>query len=248
MNRPRLLVGGLGLVLVVGALAFAGTGLPAFGHYDHALGALLARDTVPQRSATNAVVVTTFDYRAFDTLGEEFILFIAVIGVVVLLRGLREEEDGDAGAPVDLAARRSSESLRWLGRILVGPMLVLGAYVVTHGHLTPGGGFQGGLILAAGIALLYLGGRFAFLLRLRGGATTLEVLDGAGAAGFALIGFGGLFGAGAFFANWLPSGSSGLLTGGVIPLANISVGIEVTGAILMVLSELFDRRLLPGRE
>ena len=91
---------------------------------------------------TNSVVAVAFDYRGFDTLGEEFILFISVVGVVVLLRRVRDEQPEQEG---DLPAeqRRSSESERWAGAALLGPVIVLAAYVVTHGQLTPGGGFQG---------------------------------------------------------------------------------------------------------
>ena len=60
-----------------------------------------------------------------------------------------------------------------------------------------------------------------------------------GRLAFVLIGLGGLIATGVFFENFLPKGTpASLLSGGMIPLANISVGIEVAGALLMVLSEL----------
>ena len=95
------------------------------------------------------------------------------------------------------------------------------------------------------VAFIFLGGEWAVLMRLRRSSSLLELLESAGAAGFALIGYGGLIGLGVFFANFLPNGSSGsLLSGGIIPLANIAVGVEVAGATLMVLSELLDQRML----
>lgn len=242
-----MIIGGLGLILVVAGLAWAGTGLHAFGKGQSRYGNKVAHSSVPQRGATNSVVVTAFDYRAFDTLGEEFILFISAVGVMVLLRAVR----GDAGPRrrmVEADQRRSSTSSRWLGAALVGPLIVLSAYVVIHGQLTPGGGFQGGVILTAAVAFVGLGGEYLLLLRLRRSATLPELADAAGAAGFAVIGFAGLVGTGVFFANFLPKGSQGsLLSGGMIPLANISVGIEVAGAVLMVLSELLDQRLMGER-
>ena len=243
MNRGRRVIAAVGLALLLGGLAWTVTGLPAFGHYDHRYGAVAARSAVPLRSTVNAVNVTAFDYRGFDTLAEEFILFISVVGVVVLLRSLREEEDQPAEQD-EGGERRGSDLTRWLGAALVGPVAVLGAYVVTHGQLGPGGGFQGGIILAVAIALLFVGGQYLILLRLRAISTWIEVADSAGAAGFAMIGFGGLVGVGTFLYNFLPKGSSGLLTGGIIPLANLSVGIEVAGALLMVFTELVDQRLL----
>lgn len=252
MIRPRHLIGGLGIGLVVAALAWAATGLPGFGHYNHAYGRVAARDAVPTRSGTNAVVITSFDYRGFDTLGEEFILFVSVTGVVVLLRRMRNVERQESGeAEVEDLERedtRASTSERWLGAAAVGPVAVLAAYVIIHGQLTPGGGFQGGTILMGAAVFLALGGESTLLLRLRRSSTPIEVVESLGAAGFAAIAFGGLIAGGAFFFNFLPYGTAGLLTGGAIPLDNIAVGLEVAGGILMVTSELFDQRLRQGGE
>ena len=62
-----------------------------------------------------------------------------------------------------------------------------------------------------------------------------------------VVGFGGLIAAGTFFQNFIDTGTSGLFTGGIIPLANITVGLEVAGALLMVAAELLDQRLLSTR-
>lgn len=244
-----MIVGGLGLLLVVGGLVWAGTGLHAFGAGHSRYGNALAHNSVPQRSGTNSVVITAFDYRAFDTLGEEFILFISVVGVMVLLRAIRQDSEHLQQDRVGAETRRASTASRWLGAGLVGPLTVLSAYVVVHGQLTPGGGFQGGVIMMAALASIGLGGEYLLLLRLRRSATLPELADAAGAVGFVLIGLGGLVGTGVFFQNFLPKGSqASLLSGGVIPLANISVGIEVAGALLMVLSELLDQRLMAERK
>jgi multicomponent Na+:H+ antiporter subunit B len=238
-------VGGIGLVLLIGALVWAVTGLHAFGKGISRYGSYTAHHAVPQREATNSVVVVAFDYRGFDTLGEEFILFISVVGVVALLRRTRDEQEEQPEQELGPEQRRSSDATRWLGAALVGPMTILGAYVITHGQLTPGGGFPGGVILMAAIALIFLGGEWLVLVRVRRSSTWIELVESSGAAGFAIIGFGGLIGLGAFFTNFLPYGSAGsLLSGGTIPLANIAVGLEVAGATLMVVSELLDQRML----
>lgn len=246
MIGPRYLVGGLGIVLVVAALALAATGLPGFGHYSHAYGRVVAQHSQPDRSVSNAVVMTAFDYRGFDTLGEEFILFISVVGVVVLLRRMRPESEDDDAGDIEAEDVRSSTAERWLGVAAVGPVAVLAVYVIVHGQLTPGGGFQGGVILMVAALSLALGGEAALLLRLRHSSTPIEMAEAAGAAAFALIGFGGLIAGGVFFLNFIDKGSRGLLTGGVIPLDNIAVGVEVAGALLIVTSELFDQRLRRG--
>jgi multicomponent Na+:H+ antiporter subunit B len=234
----------VGLVLVVGGFAWAVTDLPAFGHYHHRYGAYLAQHSLPQRGATNSINVITFDYRGFDTLGEEFILFVAVVGVVVLLRRLRGEED-ESDEDINESQPLASESLRWLGVASAAPLAVIGAYVVTHGQLTPGGGFQGGVILMAAVTIVFVGGEFMIMLRLRARAQFLEMGEALGAAGLAVLGFGGLIASGVFFENFIPHGHRGsLFSGGFLTIANLAVGIEVAGAILMVLAELLDQRLL----
>jgi multicomponent Na+:H+ antiporter subunit B len=236
-------------IAVVGALLVWGlAGLPDFGHYAGEYGKLLAHIAVPRRSATDVVTSTTFDFRGFDTLGEEFILFAAAVGVGALLRAGREE--GDAEARIERAEEKvpaASETTRLGVAALVGPTLLFGIYVVTHGQLTPGGGFQGGVILAAAAVLFYLSGRHV-------GEDRIPVIDwfesdeGFGAAGFALIGFGGLVFAAAFLENFLPAGNKGsLLSGGTIPLSNIAVGIEVMGALLVIFSEFLEQQFLSRR-
>jgi multicomponent Na+:H+ antiporter subunit B len=240
-----MVVGAIGLVLLVGGFVWAITGLHAFGKESSQYGYYTAHHAVSERKTTNSVVAVAFDYRAFDTLGEEFILFVSVVGVVVLLRAARGEEEEQEEEEIGPEQRRASDATRWLGAALVGPITILAAYVMTHGQLTPGGGFPGGVILMAAIALVFIGGEWLILVRVRKSAGWIELLESAGAAGFAMIGFGGLIAVGAFFENFLPYGSSGsLLSGGMIPLANIAVGLEVAGATLMVLYELFDQRLL----
>ena len=127
-------------------------------------------------------------------------------------------------------------------------MTVLAAYVVTHGQLTPGGGFQGGVILMAAVAFVCAGRRVP-------APAAPAALGHAARAGRCRRGGGVRHHRlrradrrrASFFANFIPKGSQGsLLSGGMIPLANIAVGVEVAGALLMVLSELLDQRLLHG--
>lgn len=247
MNRGRAVAGAIGLILVIGGVAWGATGLHGFGGYDFRYGAIVAKDAEQNRGAVNSVVVTAFDYRGFDTLGEEFILFISVTGVAVLLRQLRDEINV-ADEELDLEQERTgSDSVRWLGGFLVAPIAVLGAEVVTHGTLTPGGGFQGGVVLMSAFFFVFLGGEYILLKRLRGSTGWVETIEAAGAAGFAMLGFGGLIASGIFFENFINKGHAGLLTGGFIPIANIAVGAEVAAALLIVSSELLYQRLLSPR-
>ena len=72
-------------------------GLPAVGHYRGPYGDVLNRVGTYERHVTDIVTAVNFDYRGFDTLGEEFILFMSVVGGMVLLRRQREEQEQESG-------------------------------------------------------------------------------------------------------------------------------------------------------
>jgi multicomponent Na+:H+ antiporter subunit B len=73
----------------------------------------------------------------------------------------------------------------------------------------------------------------------------LEAAESAGAAGYTLMGLAGLIFAGVFMKNFLPLGTAGeLLSAGMIPLNSIAVGLEVTGAFLLVWTEFLDQALI----
>lgn len=247
MNAGRKVAAAVGLLLVVGGFVWGSTGLHKFGKYDFRYGAIVAKDSVPDRSVVNSVVVTAFDYRAFDTLGEEFILFISVMSVGVLLRRLRQEHESEDHDVDPAREERGSESMRWLGTALAAPIALLALEVISHGTMTPGGGFQGGVVLMAAVAFTFLGGEYALVTRLRGSHTWIEIAESIGAAAFGLLGVGGLISTGIFFENFIEKGQAGLFTGGFIPLANIAVGAEVAAAFLLVISELVYQRLLADR-
>jgi multicomponent Na+:H+ antiporter subunit B len=235
---------GLAAVLILG---FAG--LPDFGHYHGVYGRVVIGVELAERHATDLVTALNFDIRAFDTLGEEFILFASVTAVALLLRQLREEhkkaddeQDGDKESAHRFAG--GSDALRAISPVFAALLVALGGYVVVHGTLTPGGGFQGGVVLAAGPLAVLVAGRYLAARRLAPD-WALEAMDAAGAAGYALMGVGGLVFASVYLKNFLPLGIPGhLLSGGFIPLNSIAVGIEVTGAFLLVWSEFLDQALL----
>jgi multicomponent Na+:H+ antiporter subunit B len=178
-------------------------------------------------------------------LGEEFILFASVLGVVLILREMREEQEQPHQEEADEHHfAEASEALRSLALGLIPGLIALGVYVVVHGHMTPGGGFQGGVILAAGPFAVFLAGRY-LRMKLIAPHTLVELADALGAAGYGLVGVGGLIFVGLFFKNFLPFGSPGhLLSAGQMPLASISVGFEVSGAFLVGWTEFLDQAML----
>lgn len=231
---------GLGAVLLIGM-----GGLPAFGHAHELYGALLNRTEDKLRHATDIVTGLNFDVRAFDTLGEEFILFASVTGVALLLRHLRDEKE--AGQTPGIEEHRfvgASEGQKLASLILIPLIVALGAYVVLHGQLTPGGGFQGGVVLAAGPVAILLAGRY-LSMKVVAPERLSEAADALGAAGYALIGLGGLIFAGTYLKNFLPFGAPGhLLSGGMMPLNSIAVGLEVSGAFLKTWTEFLDQTMV----
>ena len=230
---PALL--GFSAVLVWGL-----AGLPDFGNYKGPYGFLLNHVVTPERHATNVVGATVFDYRGVDTMGEEFILFAAVMGVVLLLRSSgRDEEEGEAHDRV------RSDAIRVVGTLMVGGGVLVGLWLIAFGYVTPGGGFQGGLAVAAGALMLYLAvGLKAF--RPFGNEQIVDPVDAAGAGGYAIIGIAGLVASGSFLHNLFGPGEVGTLwSSGSIALLNWASGLEVAAANLMLFSEFIDQYLVP---
>ena len=246
MSRTaRLLLFGIGAAGFGVVLVYGLAGLPAFGHYQGVYGRVLDGIGVTERHATDLVTALNFDFRAFDTLGEEFILFASVLGVVLILRQLRGERERPNQEEADehqLAG--ASEALRALALVLVPSLLTLGVYIVVHGQITPGGGFQGGVILATGPLAVFLAGRY-LRMRIVAPHTVVEIGDAVGAIGYGLVGLGGLVFVGIFFKNFLPLGIPGhLLSAGQIDVASVAVGFEVSGAFLVAWSEFLDQAIL----
>jgi multicomponent Na+:H+ antiporter subunit B len=142
---------------------------------------------------------------------------------------------------------RMSKIVRFSADVLFGAILIFGFYIILHGHLTPGGGFQGGAVVATGAALVIVAYSYEEVLHMikKAGLMLQESAGLVMFAGVALIALG--LGT-TFFFNYLAN--SGLLfgmsvpfgpnpgelnTGGVLPLMNIAVGIEVWGGLAIVI-------------
>src|SRR3954470_18179415 len=100
--------------------------LPAFGHYAGPYGFVVNGVGVTERHATDLVAAVNFDYRAFDTLGEEFILFAAVLGIVVLLRSMRgEREKPSVHASESHTFSGASDALRGFALVLIAMLVTV---------------------------------------------------------------------------------------------------------------------------
>jgi multicomponent Na+:H+ antiporter subunit B len=222
------LASGAGLTLL---LVWGTAGLRGFGRYAGPYGDIVSHLARPQRQMANAVTATVFDYRGFDTLGEELILLAAASATALLLREVRQ---ANVEGVVDGVR---SDAVRGAGVVSAVVVFVLGLQVVAHGFLTPGGGFQGGVVLAAAFVLVFLAVEYRAFARLTRSehAESAEGLGAAAFVGLALLAPAlGL----AFLQNFLPHGTFGrVLSGGSGPLVNWASGVAVAGAFLVVFGE-----------
>jgi multicomponent Na+:H+ antiporter subunit B len=223
----------------VGVFLFWGlSGLPPFGHYHGRYGHLINGIALPQRHATNAVTAVVFDYRGFDTLGEEFILFAAVMGVVLLLRKSGSERE----PPGDFVR---SDQLRLLGGLFTGVVLLIGVWLVSFGMVTPGGGFQGGVVIAASTALLYLATSYRAWHRVAS-ETVLDPIGGIGVGGYTIVGLAALLLGLSYLKNLFGPGIPGtIVSGGSMPLLNWGTALEVSAANVVLYAEFLEQFVMP---
>lgn len=234
-RRVRLwlvLAGGAGLAVL---LVAACLDLPSFGGDSHPYGDRAVRASLARHTA-NTISSVNFDQRAFDTLGEMTILFGAVLGCVVLLRQTRDEHRARP-EPAEVAV-----PVRRYALVVLPVALLSGLYIVAHGQLSPGGGFQGGVVAATALHLLYLGADYRALERIRP-VGLYEVGDALAASAYLVTGLAGLIGTGAFLANTLlPYGTFNTLSsGGTVPLLNAAIGMEVACAVVVLLARFLDQ-------
>ena len=234
-RRARLVLFLVGAGGVAALFLLAVLGMPEFGAAHHVYRDLAVHAAVLHRTA-NVVSSVNFDQRATDTFGEETILITSVVAAAVLLR----PAEGETERRIPKTGR-NLPGTRLLGYVLMPIMLVIGFDLVLHGHVTPGGGFQGGIVLATGLHLLYVAGSYPALDRLRPIAA-FDVADSLGAATFAAVGLAGVAFAGSFATNIMPWGTFGqLFSAGTVPVLNVAVGLEVFGGMVVLLAKFLEQ-------
>jgi multicomponent Na+:H+ antiporter subunit B len=235
-ERARKRVFAIAGPVFFGLFGYAALDMPAFGSYRGPYGDLISRVGMYERHATDIVNAINYDYRGFDTLGEEFILFTAVLGVMMLLRrerGTRTIPLGEASKVHDQPMLGAAVRATTLPVIIL--TIVFGFYIGLHGAMTPGGGFQAGVILASGLLLAYLAENTGAFKRLTS-HVVVEVVESIGAGAYALIGLAPLLLGLPLLTNWIPLGTTGDVFGsGNIQIISATVGVEVTAAFLLVL-------------
>jgi len=238
MRLPlRLVVFGAGVLGLGFLLVWGVADLPSFGHYAGPYGDIVSKLVEPQRHMANAVTAVVFDYRGFDTMGEELLLFTAASAVALLLRETRER---DTISVVDAVRSDALNGVGVLGSIAT---LLLSLYVISHGFISPGGGFQGGVVAAGAVAFLFLAVEYHAYARLST-PRLAEPLESFGAGAYValgLISFG--FGL-TFLENFLPLGVTGRLkSGGSASLVNWASALAVAGGFLLIFAEYLEENM-----
>ena len=181
--------------------------------------------------APNLVTAVVVTYRGLDTLGEVTVLFISAAGVGLLLRRTRRNQDDDSGLEAGDRAEETagvhkpaSEIVETATELLLPMVILFGVYVFMNGHLSPGGGFQGGAIIASGTMFLLLALPESHISRLM-----IAITESLSGFSYVVVGVLGVVMAGGFLDNRIMGlGTFGsLFSAGAIPIIYVFVGIKV---------------------
>ena len=238
-RRVRIAMFVPAVALFASLLTWSLVAIPHFGNYRGPYGFVLNRVVLPERHMTNVVTAVVFDYRGFDTMGEEFILFIAVTGVVLLLREHEREDEEKLDDEI------GSDAVRVGGSLAIGVCMLVALWLIAFGFVTPGGGFQGGVALASSLVLVFLCASYTSWTGVAA-EHWLDPIEGIGAGGYVVVGLAALIGGMPFLTNLLGPGTPGTLySGGSAPFVNWAAGTEVAAANLILFTTFLEAYIVP---
>jgi multicomponent Na+:H+ antiporter subunit B len=142
-----------GLILIIAKIdfpEFASPFTPASLHVSP----YYITQTLHDTNVPNMVTSVLADYRGFDTMFETAVIFTAGLAVIAILRSFKKEDRCELPEPYVISEGYPDTIIRFIARQLVPFIQLFALYVVAHGHHSPGGGFQGGVILGASFILL----------------------------------------------------------------------------------------------
>ena len=176
------------------------------------------------QNVVTSIVVT---YRGLDTLGEVTVLFLATAGVGFLLKRKKKG--------VKIKRREGSEILRTSAQFLFPMIVLFGVYIFVHGHLTPGGGFQGGVLIASAFVMMMLSEQ-----KPQFNKQMLMVTESLSGAFYIIIGILGLVLAGGFLdPTFISLGKYGMLfSAGAVPIIYSLIGLKVGSELTNIVSYL----------
>ncbi len=210
--------------------------LPTIGNStnpaDNEVAARYIENGLQETGAVNIVTGMILDYRAFDTLGESHVLFIATCAVLILLRLDDEKQLEFEDTVNDREYEPKKDVILQTGaRVLVPAIIIFGIYVILCGHLGPGGGFSGGAIIGAGLILYQNSFGFKNTQRFFTASTYKKLSFGALAC-YSLSKCYSFYTGANHIESIIPLGTPGaILSSGLILILNICVGIVVAGTM-----------------
>jgi multicomponent Na+:H+ antiporter subunit B len=207
---------------------------------------VLVRDTLVQQNNTgapNLVAAVYLGYRAYDTLGELVVLLASLSAAIGLIRGKGAE--GKAGEGRGPLRRAHTDIIDLTAGKLSPIVLLFGCYLMFYGYESPGGGFQGGVVLASGIIFIALGRREGGIGRLDSRRSSLgsHILGRVELVSFLvilLLCLAGPLGGYAILEN--PVGNSTVLSPAAYIIAfNMVIGLKVASGIAMTCLLLMEK-------
>lgn len=223
-------------ILLVSMLLIGVSDLPPFGGADNPVNNEVSQRYIEkglqETGAVNIVTGMILDYRAFDTLGESHVLFIATCTVLILLREDRKKGCDDVQEINDRAYEPKNDViLQTVARLLVPFIVIFGIYIILCGHLGPGGGFSGGAVIGAGLILYVSAFGFARTERFFT-ARTYKWMSFGALACYCLSKTYSFYTGANHIESIIPLGTPGaILSSGLILLLNICVGVVVAGTM-----------------
>ncbi|MCK4644111.1 cation:proton antiporter [bacterium] len=167
-----------------------------------------------ENGAANIVSSIVADYRSFDTFGEVLILFAAVTGFMLLLPDKKGKNKGVTSEAPNFVLVKAAP-------IVFAFAMITGIYISFNGHLTPGGGFAGGAVIATGILILVLSGN-------EFNSQLLSLTETIAGMLFLAVGAAGLVLKGNFLQNVIPTGVLGyIFSSGIVLALNLIIGLKV---------------------
>jgi len=185
--------------------------------------------TSSETGSANMVTSIVVNYRSFDTLGEVTVLFISALGISLIV-----------GTTDSMVKRNESGFILKAGsKVLMPILLVVGIYVITHGHLTPGGGFQGGSMIASSILLMLISDH-EFVPNIN----KFKFLEGLSGSIYIIIGLVSISITVYFLKNFISTGTVGnLFSAGIIPIIYLFIGLKVGSELTGILTDFLKKEV-----
>lgn len=182
------------------------------------------KEQITQVNSANLVTAVVVTYRGLDTLGEVTILFLTA---AIISFFLKKQSDFRK-------LRKNSEILKTAATVLFPLMIAFGVYIFINGHLSPGGGFQGGAVIASAVILMLLAFPNAPINH-----KVLTILESTSGLVFVVLGaLGAVIGLGFLDNTILPLGTFGkLVSAGAIPVIYSFIGLKVGAELSNILNE-----------